>query len=518
MNQGLALACIAAGVAGLGGVAEAQPRMLKGPYLQDLAPTAVTVMWQLEQARPARVILEGPGGRREQVVAAARSAEVRLEGLSPASRYRYRVIVDDASWEGQIATAPPVGRDVPITFAVVGDSRYGVEPHRKIVERVAREAPEFVLGTGDIVDDGSRQDQWQQFFDIEGPLLRDHVYYPAVGNHDRQGRGRTADAFRSYFSLPDSGADSERYYAFTYATSRVLVLDSNIYSFALTDQTAWLERELIAARQDPGVRHIFVVMHHPPFSISLHGGAKDLRERWTPLFQKYGVAAVFSGHDHVYERAEHNGVRYFVTGGAGAALYPKRPRPDPLDAAAVQRFERAFHFLRVAVAGRRVEITAIRIDGTTIETTAWNEASAGPPLPPALAALAVRPAAAAGAAAGAAVSAAPAAAVAPASAVSAAAAAAAAPAAPAVAATAPAAAAAASVASSAAPAAVAAAAASAAPRPPSAAGASLGPGSGLAVAPPAPARDSGPPFLWIGLAVASGLLAAAVTVVRTLRR
>ena len=91
------------------------------------------------------------------------------------------------------------------------------------------------------------------------------------------------------------------------------MLDSNEYSFALTDQTAWLERELIAARQDPAIRHIFVVMHHPPFSISLHGGNRDLRERWTPLFEKYQVTAVFSGHDHVYERAEHNGLRYFVS-------------------------------------------------------------------------------------------------------------------------------------------------------------------------------------------------------------
>ena len=125
--------------------------------------------------------------------------------------------------------------------------------------------------------------------------------------------------------MPENGGDTERYYAFTYATARFLVLDSNAYSFALTDQTAWLERELIAARQDPPIRHIFVVMHHPPFSISLHGGAVDLRERWTPLFEKYEVSAVFSGHDHVYERAEHNGLRYFVTGGGGAPLYPRRP-------------------------------------------------------------------------------------------------------------------------------------------------------------------------------------------------
>ncbi|MGN6111133.1 MAG: metallophosphoesterase family protein, partial [Kofleriaceae bacterium] len=158
-----------------------------------------------------------------------------------------------------------------------------------------------------------------------------------------------------------------------YASARFLVLDSNAYSFALTDQTAWLERELIAARQDPDVRHVFVVMHHPPFSISLHGGAKDLRERWTPLFEKYDVTAVFSGHDHVYTRAEHEDVHYFVSGGGGAPLYPKRPRPGSLDVEAVKRFERAFHYLRVTVSGRRVEVTAIRADGTQIETTTWED-------------------------------------------------------------------------------------------------------------------------------------------------
>ncbi len=153
-----------------------------------------------------------------------------------------------------------------------------------------------------------------------------------------------------------------------------MVLDSNEYSFALTDQTAWLERELIAARQDPAVKHIFCVMHHPVFSISLHGGNRDLRERWQPLFDKYGVSAVFSGHDHVYERAESNGLRYFVTGGAGAPLYPRRPKPNPIDADAVKKFERTLHYLRVTVTGDRIDVSAIRVDGTTIETTSWTEA------------------------------------------------------------------------------------------------------------------------------------------------
>jgi 3',5'-cyclic AMP phosphodiesterase CpdA len=238
---------------------------------------------------------------------------------------------------------------------------------------VTQEVPDFVLGTGDMVDEGFREDQWQQFFDVENRLLRDNVYFPALGNHDRQGRGRTADTYRAYFSVPENGGDTERYYAFTYASARILVLDSNAYSFALTDQTAWLERELIAARQDPTLRHIFVVMHHPPFSISLHGGNIDLRDRWTPLFEKYQVSAVFSGHDHVYERAEHNGIRYFVSGGAGAPLYPKRSNPNPVDVEAVKKFERALHYLRVTVTGTRIEVTGVRADGTVIETTAWAD-------------------------------------------------------------------------------------------------------------------------------------------------
>lgn len=358
------------------GVAEAKPAMLKGPYLQDLAPTSITVMWELDQPQPATLSVEGPGGKRTQQVGPVRLAEATIDGLEPSSRYRYKVEAGGATWEGEFATSPPDGKDVPFSFIVVGDSRGGIEQHRRVVNRMAQEVPDFVLGTGDMVDEGFRQDQWQEFFDVENKFLRDNVYFPALGNHDRQGRGRTADTYRAYFSVPENGNETERYYAFTYASARFLVLDSNAYSFALTDQTAWLERELIAARQDPGIRHIFVVMHHPPFSISLHGGNVELRERWTPLFEQFSVTAVFSGHDHVYSRADHNGLHYFISGGGGAALYPRRPRPNPVDIEAVKKFERVLHYLRVTVTGNRVEVTAVRADGTTIETTSWTDGPA----------------------------------------------------------------------------------------------------------------------------------------------
>jgi hypothetical protein len=371
--SGLILAAGAASLL-LAGAAHAGEVFKKGPYLQNVSSTSITVLWEAQEPcagevrlleqDPPRTIPVTPGHAGDQVY------EVVIDKLTPGLRYRYEVACGGEVQQGEFATAPVSG--MPFSFVVFGDSRSNAGAHRMVVERIRREVPDFLIGTGDMVDDGSQERQWQEFFDIERELLRENVMFPAVGNHDRQGRGRTADNFRKYFALPENSLDPERYYAFTYASARFLVLDSNAYSFSLTDQTAWIERELEAVRLDPSIEHVFVIMHHPPFSVSLHGGQTELRERWAPLFEKYHVTAVFSGHDHVYTRAEHEGVRYFVTGGAGAPVYPRARRPSPIDVAAVQYFERVHHYLHVQVIGQFVEVSAVRVDGTHIETVSWG--------------------------------------------------------------------------------------------------------------------------------------------------
>jgi acid phosphatase type 7 len=318
-------------------------RLEKGPYLQNVTMSSVTVVWETSAPTPGEVRVPAIG----KVVVAEPDElhEVVIDGLEPGRRYLYEVALPDGTIErGEFATAPLPG--APFTFVVFGDSRQNHASHERVVERVRREVPDFILGTGDMVDEGAVDQQWQTFFEVERELLRENVLYPSLGNHDRQGRGRTADNYRRYFSLPENSPDPERYYAFTYSSARFLVLDSNAHSFALTDQTVWIEQQLQAARLDPDIKHIFVSMHHPPYSVSLHGGQAELREAWTPLYEKYDVAAVFSGHDHVYSRAEKNGVHYFVSGGGGAPLYPRRASAAKLDVEAVKYFERVNHFLR----------------------------------------------------------------------------------------------------------------------------------------------------------------------------
>jgi acid phosphatase type 7 len=351
--------------------AEPSVRFRKGPYLQNVTGTSITILWESDRRHPAVVEIVAPTRRPPiRVPADDEVQEVEIEGLQPGRRYRYQVTMGGERKGGEFATAPASG--APFSFIVFGDSRDSTGGHQRVVDRVRDEVPDFLLGTGDMVNEGDSEDDWQSFFDTERELLRENVLYPSLGNHDRQGRGRTADNFRKYFALPENSPDPERYYAFTYGSARFLILDSNAHSFALTDQTEWIEQQLQAARLDPDIRHVFVTMHHPPYSVSLHGGQEELREAWTPLFEKYQVAAVFSGHDHVYSRAEQSGVHYFVSGGGGAPLYPRKASSSKIDVQATKYFERVNHYVRVHVYGDFIEVSAVRADGTLIENVSWG--------------------------------------------------------------------------------------------------------------------------------------------------
>src|SRR5438094_7650064 len=148
MVRALASVCVVIGITGVVAADAPAPKMLKGPYLQDLAPTSITVMWQLDAPKPARLVVNGPGGERVKDVQPTRIAEATVDGLVASSRYRYRVEVGGATWTGEFATAPPVGKDVPFQFVVLGDNRNGIEQHRRVIERMSSEVPDFVLGTG----------------------------------------------------------------------------------------------------------------------------------------------------------------------------------------------------------------------------------------------------------------------------------------------------------------------------------------------------------------------------------
>ena len=61
------------------------------------------------------------------------------------------------------------------------------------------------------------------------------------------------------------------------------------------------------------------MFHHPLYSSGdRHGSDLRLREVLEPLFLKYNVSVVMTGHDHFYERVKpQKGIVYFVVGSGG---------------------------------------------------------------------------------------------------------------------------------------------------------------------------------------------------------
>ena len=119
------------------------------------------------------------------------------------------------------------------------------------------------------------------------PLLDENVkFYASLGNHD--------DPQIEINYKPYSMGGS-RYYTFQKKNVQFFVLDSN---YMTPQQLSWLEDKL----KSSSAKWKIAYFHHPLFTCATyHGPDIDLRNQLMPLFTKYGVNAVWSGHEHVYE-------------------------------------------------------------------------------------------------------------------------------------------------------------------------------------------------------------------------
>ncbi len=262
----------------------------------------------------------------------------------------------------------PSGAD-RFRFVVYGDCRDGHDIHRKIVALTMEQKPAFVIQTGDLVHRGNQDDLWKIYDDITGEMRKKIPLYPAPGNHDFGGTG-----YQARFNLAtDSG--NKMYYSFTRGRWHfvTLAVDEHMAYDSASDQYKWLETELAKARK--ANQDIAVSFHVPPYSIGSHGSNMDVRSALCPLFEKFGVALVLNGHDHIYYRTIRNGITYIVTGGGGAPLYPTDPNKGALPE---DKWISANHLVVLDVDGDRVHGKMLKVDGSvfdTFEVTARSAAS-----------------------------------------------------------------------------------------------------------------------------------------------
>ncbi|MCW5963994.1 MAG: metallophosphoesterase family protein [Bryobacterales bacterium] len=228
----------------------------------------------------------------------------RFTGLKPDTLYTYRV-GDGKNWSewNQFRTAA-AGRD-PLTFIYVGDAQNNLYSMWSRVIRVAYStAPDtrFILHAGDLINRRERDADWGEWFYGAGWINSKVPIVAVPGNHE-YGRGPTGDRevsthWRPQFALPENGPSGleETCYYSDIQGLRVIGLNSNTMH---KEQAEWLET-VLANNPNPWT---VITFHHPVFSASRGRDNKELRELWKPIFDKYKVDMVLTGHDHTYGRS-----------------------------------------------------------------------------------------------------------------------------------------------------------------------------------------------------------------------
>jgi len=351
-------------------IAEAAPKYLRLSYVGDTT-TAMSITWNTDADAPTEVrygTASGALGSTASGTSFQANAglgwvhEVTLSGLQPNTKYYY---VAGSATDGYFAensfTTGPVQQETcgKFRFVFLGDNRPdptfgGGENWPQILGQAALHQPAFVLNGGDLVIDGDQIDQWHDFLGWTTTVAATVPFMPSMGNHDNgPGEGDGAN-YNQLFALPRStgvhGSGTEDYYYFTYGNAIFAALSTEGFkggSIAFGDQASWLDEVLT---NNPR-KWKFVFYHKPTyshealFSISHAPNEEGQNAAFVAVIDKHHVDAVFTSHNHWYERFHPTacatqgnagsaeacpvgadnfaaGTVYYVSGGAGAFTIP----------------------------------------------------------------------------------------------------------------------------------------------------------------------------------------------------
>ena len=323
--------------------AGAAPAITHGPYLQIPTSTSITIVWHTNEKCVSKVEY-GTGEKLDRMAISSRnglidndrtSHVVRLAGLSPGTKYNYRVVSrlfggykqqHIVTWGESVSS--PVYQFTTLdpdkarfAFSMVSDIHERAADLEAMLKQKHFSDVDFAVYNGDMMNDFMQADQiFNGFIDVSvRGFAKERPFVHARGNHEL--RGRHARSLEDY--LP--AAEGRPYYSFDHGNVHFIVLDSgedkedsHQYYNGLVDfqayrkeQSAWLRSDLASeASRTAGFRIVF--SHIPP------RGAKgfavqEVLENFEPPIHAAGIDLWLSGHTHRFQ---------YVEPAAGQNTYP----------------------------------------------------------------------------------------------------------------------------------------------------------------------------------------------------
>lgn len=289
----------------------------------------------------------------------------RLRELEPDTQYEYIISPID-KWEDAF-TFTTAGSDDSWSFVWFGDVHN--KPEFGELHDIAEENhPDaaFYSIAGDLVGDGLYRDQWDELFEYSKDVLSKKPLMNVPGNHDNR-MGLGAWMYRDMFSYPANGPDdvpAEQTYSFVYRNALFLMLD---VTSGVENQADWIEKQL--AQSDATWK--IAVFHFPPYNHQ--EPYLNIQKEWVPLFDKYHVDMVYSGHMHYYMRSKpmnsgqvvdtyEDGTAYIISLGI-----PGRSQDAEEEPYAIVRDFNGWMYQYVSIDDNHLQYQAINRDGKLID-------------------------------------------------------------------------------------------------------------------------------------------------------
>ena len=220
--------------------------------------------------------------------------------------YSYRVVNNSvkSKWNNFSLAA---NRDSITNFIYIGDiqdAMHNISPKDfKKIDSLAPNAEFWAFG-GDMVQrpiDG----YWDYWYNSLDSIARSIPLASVPGNHEYfEGLPFKCDPrWQASYNPYGNGPKGDRYHSFYFTNSQICFIsfDSNnclINPFTMYYHYKWME-EIMSKNSD---KWIFVMQHHPLYSLSKSRNNFGIRNILRPLYEKYNVTLVLQGHDHAYGR------------------------------------------------------------------------------------------------------------------------------------------------------------------------------------------------------------------------
>lgn len=234
---------------------------------------------------------------------------MKVSGLEPGCTYFFRVGDSLRNWWSETATVTTASDKENVTFIHVSDTMGNTAADFDVFGNILGCAEyiypdtDFILHTGNYVDDNNNLNQWQTMLDgISENLLSSYIV-PVAGRND------SLDSIKNNFAVGSLLGESEKtgvYYSFDYNTVHVTVLDSNCVKDDGTladEQIEWFAEDM----KKTDAKWKFVAIHNPVYT----NGEFSQNEKYnaymtqiTDLMEQYGIDLVFTGSDGVYYRTD----------------------------------------------------------------------------------------------------------------------------------------------------------------------------------------------------------------------